>query len=70
MTERNGVQCVREFMEFIWAHPKTEDTARRIFRGQGDDWPLLPKLFRADIPDESIVALEQKIVGEFERRCL
>lgn len=70
MAEQNGVRTVQEFMECVWAHPKTEAAARRIFRGQGNDWPLLPKLFRSHIPDESVVVLEDKIVGEFERRCL
>ncbi len=50
MAERNGVRTVQEFMEFVWAHPKTEAAARRIFRGQRNDWPLLPSCSVATFP--------------------
>jgi hypothetical protein len=34
-------------MEGVWNTPEKKNTARGIFRGQTDPFPLIPKLFRA-----------------------
>jgi FRG domain len=46
----NGkVRSIREFLERVWSIPTPkgpEGCEVTLFRGQLDDWPLLPKLFR------------------------
>ena len=39
------VGTVKDFMEQIWNQPMKPDTGKRIYRGQADEWNLLPRLF-------------------------
>lgn len=57
-------------MEAIWKEPLRENTVMRIFRGQTDDWPLLPKLFRTDRTQNELRNLEHMLMCLFEQRCL
>jgi hypothetical protein len=58
-------------MEAIWKLPKIKvPEYRRIYRGQGRDLPLLPKLFRRKEPVETLRAFEFLCLNEFKERCL
>jgi hypothetical protein len=62
------IQSVQEFMEKIRNEPRTSDTVKRIFRGQADEWDLLPRLFRADREPQEFEVLEEKLLTEFKAR--
>lgn len=50
MENSQDVRSVREFLERVWLTPLPPDTELSLFRGQLDNHPLLPKLFRANTP--------------------
>jgi hypothetical protein len=62
------VGSVQEFMEKIWSEPSKPDTSKRIFRGQADEWDLLPRLFRADKQPQEFESIEEKLLAEFKAR--
>jgi len=60
---------MREFMEAVWNEPPAENDGKRLFRGQSEDWPLLPRLFRAPKRVGDLRKLECSLLREFESRC-
>lgn len=69
------VGSIREFMEAIWNKPPDDDIGQRIYRGQSNDWPLLPKLFRPEVllantGDGSVGNLEMRLMEQFRARSL
>jgi len=64
------VNSVQEFMEALWNEPMRENSLMRLYRGQTDDWPLLPKLFRVDRSQDDIRQLEYMLMQSFKQRCL
>jgi hypothetical protein len=62
------VKSVQEFMEKVWSEPRKPDMAKRIFRGQADEWDLLPRLFRAGQKPQEFEAIEDKLLAEFKAR--
>lgn len=70
ITQVGPVGTVKDFMEQIWNQPLHADTGKRVFRGQADEWPLLPRLFRADRKANEFQELEQTLLAEFSERCL
>ncbi len=67
------VSSIREFMEVIWEKPPDDDIGQRIYRGQSNDWPLLPKLFRPEVlrtntGDRSPSRLEEQLMEQFRER--
>src|ERR1035438_10231481 len=63
------VASVREFMNAIWQVPARSHTRERVYRGQGEKWSLLPKLFRDG--DENIIRQrEQFLTIAFDNRSL
>lgn len=63
------VSSVRGFMETIWQTPSPTGTGARVYRGQANDWPLRPRLFRNEAWDE-LRKLGQDLMRCFEERCL
>jgi hypothetical protein len=63
------VTNLREFMESVW----TIDVPVKemlIYRGQADDWPLLPKLFRrSEKRVEILRQLESMLLDRFRNGC-
>lgn len=43
---KTSVESVREFLETIWCLRPLDDTRIKLYRGQPEDKPLLPRLFR------------------------
>ena len=68
--EVKSIISVQSYMEAIWQHPKLDKLHPRIFRGQTDDWPLLPRLFRAGNSMELLLELEFRLLTHFKRRGL
>jgi hypothetical protein len=64
------VSSVQEFMEGIWSNPAPPGTGAKLFRGQANDWPLLPKLFRLGRSHEDLKRLGERLLAEFRVRCL
>lgn len=63
------VASVKEFMSAIWQVPPRSHTRERVYRGQGENWSLLPKLFRDG--DENIIRQrEQFLKLAFDNRSL
>jgi hypothetical protein len=59
-------RSLREYMEATWK-PIKKSSHIRLFRGQGRDWNLLPKLFRLkDKSVEELEEIEQKLIGAFK----
>ena len=63
------INSVQEFMEAVWREPPRDNTAIRIFRGQIENWPLLPKLFRSDRRPQELRDLEYSLMRQFRERC-
>jgi hypothetical protein len=63
------VESLQEFMEAVWRVPK-EYGRLRLFRGQADNWPLLPRLFRVNRRPEELTELERRLLDAFQGRCL
>jgi len=63
------VSNVREFMEVVWNTPTPDGAAYRILRGQAEDWPLLPKLFRNNHDENKLGELEHWFLSQFKTRC-
>lgn len=71
MRRAGPVKSVQEFMTAIWAEqPVIDGEGKRIFRGQSDDWLLLPRLFRADQTVGELKSIEHRLLNEFRERCL
>ena len=66
---RMGIRSIQEFMDAIWQKPK-ENSVTRIFRGQAENWPLLPTLFRTQKSAGEVRKREFQLLSEFEARCL
>jgi hypothetical protein len=64
------VKNIREFMEEIRHRPSPDDPGKRLYRGQSEDWPLLPKLFRMNTGDLTLRDLEQQLMEQFRERSL
>jgi hypothetical protein len=67
-----SIQTVQAFMQEVWSSPQKKNTGKRIFRGQKQRFPLLPKLFRAYevMSVEDIEALEKRLIAAFEAEAL
>jgi hypothetical protein len=64
MPTMNSDACsVRDFLEKLWQIPRQPETAIELFRGQPNDWPLLPKLFRRPNTPESVQANEKDMLA-------
>jgi FRG domain len=63
MENSQDVRCVREFLERVWLKPQPADTEINLFRGQLDDHPLLPKLFRAPNTPSRVQEFEGKMLA-------
>jgi hypothetical protein len=64
------VKNVREFLEAVWNRPSPADGAKRLYRGQADNWPLLPKLFRLERGQSGFTGLQFMIMDMFYERSL
>lgn len=63
------ITSVREFMECVWQLPK-DASVTRLYRGQTENWPLLPKLFRGSMQLKDRLHLERSLLDVFRDRCL
>src|ERR1035441_4262176 len=68
-TRIGPILSLQEFMEAVWKEPLRDNTFMRIFRGQTDDWPLQPKLFRNFHDANKLRELECWFMQEFWHRC-
>lgn len=62
------VKSVQQYMEAVWSLPASEDSLK-LFRGQTEDWPLVPKLFRALRTPSQIREMEHVLLQLFRERC-
>ncbi len=60
------IESVNEFLE--WVADQCDD--RALFRGQHQDWPLLPNVARLAPRNQSILEHEQAMLAEFKRASL
>lgn len=63
-------RTVQEFMTAVWSEPKQDGSFKRLFRGQTDDWPLLPKLFRGLGDKKELPRLGETLLDRFRERSL
>jgi FRG domain len=63
MENSQDVRSVREFLEQVWLVPPPLDTEISLFRGQLDNHPLLPKLFRGTNTPSLVREAEGKMLA-------
>jgi hypothetical protein len=63
MENTQDVRSVREFLERVWLTPPPPDAEIILFRGQLDNYPLLPKLFRAPNTPSVVQEAERKMLA-------
>lgn len=64
------IQSVQHFMVSIWQEPQKHNTVKRVFRGQSDDWDLLPKLFRdREREAKALTELGERLLADFKARA-
>lgn len=64
-----AIRSLDGYVDFVQKECSRGETC--LFRGQYDDWPLLPKIGRQEIMSEfhdKILPVEQKIFNDFKRR--
>jgi len=59
------IESVEAFLKTVWASETPKNTEVRIFRGQAEDKPLLPRLFRYNSV-EKVQQCEAKMLSEFK----
>jgi hypothetical protein len=62
----NAIESLPEFMGLIWRTKALEGTHIRLYRGQSEALPLLPKLFRPPNKPDQAQSLEHKILEKFK----
>ena len=63
--DHEEVGTVESFLQAVWSTETTDHTEVRLFRGQGEDKPLLPKLFRNNSV-EKVQKCESKMLSAFK----
>ena len=64
------VSTVQEYLETVWTTGAPGGSGIRIFRGQAEDKPLLPRLFRKGCDPAKLGELEHWLLYQFQHRCL
>src|ERR1035438_4524621 len=64
------ISTVQEYLETIWTTSAPGGSGIRIFRGQAEDKPLLPKLFRKGCDPAKLGEIEHWMLDQFRHRCL
>jgi FRG domain len=62
-----AVCSIRDFFENLWDIPPQPDTHITLHRGQLNDLPLLPKLFRNPNTPDKVKAVEQKMLDTLKQ---
>jgi hypothetical protein len=71
MASQSQIGTVQQFMEAVWALPKPNALQQRLYRGQSNDWPLLPRLFRlTERSKDELRLVERQLLDMFRERCL
>jgi hypothetical protein len=61
------VGSVQEFLERTWTIPPQPDTEIKLYRGQLDNHPLLPKLFREPNTPNQVKQFEAEMLARLKR---
>jgi FRG domain len=72
MERRASVRAVSKLSDYIsWLENTFPEDDDVLFRGQREDWPLLPKIARlARRPRKSVLATERRMLADFKLRAL
>lgn len=65
----NTAKTVKSFMKAIWQNPPVKDMHIRLYRGQPEFLPLLPKLFRPPNEPDKIEKVEKRLLERFQNDC-
>lgn len=63
-----SVNCLKDFIKYV--EDDTDGSNTVLFRGQANDWPLLPKLARLNVKDGNVLATERSMLESFKSRSL
>ena len=61
------IKDLPEFIRFVHTDCNTETV---LFRGQGEDWALLPKLGRIKPREDDLAQTERRMLADFKRRSI
>ena len=68
-SDGDGVESLSDFT--IWLEEVFQDVDAPLFRGQREDWPLLPKIARMRLrPQMSLLGTEQRLLTDFKLQSL
>jgi hypothetical protein len=61
-----SIKTVEEYLKTVWAIKPRSSAVMRLYRGQSEDRPLLPRLFRPPNEPSRVEVLEQALLRNFE----